>query len=411
MKNASPAVNKGEASYDGSDPKFHNFIGSFSEGSAQGFTGYYDTSPGSIMNPRVATPLFLFSKENQDCPDGDRAKVTYAYFGFNNSDNDFVAGMAIPDTIYVNSYSAGTKILADLTAKLKELLLLDAKINTLDLALKAAQIALAKFTAKNGLDAAIKELDARKLKLKTTQDKITALNTEIADLNNKIKEINDLIKPPDKKPKPNKDELKALKAKLKGYEKSLAEKQEELNKLTKLWVLEGDIIKQEQKVLDIENKNKATSDALKAEIAAAQKSYDDAVAALAIAKPEIVSLGKEIEKQKAINLAWDKWRADTLIHEEGHRQICYLYVEKMTKLANNFRAFGYAHPAGDSPEALAAALARAKEIGEIHYIKRSLELINDIRRAENEHQDRYDNKTNHGANQNLWTPADMQVVI
>jgi Bacterial protein of unknown function (DUF922) len=141
-------------------------------------------------------------------------------------------------------------------------------------------------------------------------------------------------------------------------------------------------------------------DALKAAIAAAQKTYDDAVAALVKAEQEIARLEEEIAKQKAINLAWEQSIPSLLVHEEGHRKICYLYVDELTKLANQFRAYGYA-----------VTSARAKALAEIQFKVQSVERIQKIRNAEAAHQKSYDDKTNHGLQQNLWTEADMQVTL
>jgi len=95
----------------------------------------------------------------------------------------------------------------------------------------------------------------------------------------------------------------------------------------------------------------------------------------------------------ALDASWKQVRDGTLLHENGHRRICYHYTDKLTDMLNHLRAWGYA-PKEE----------RARELGEIHYRKEWTIRVRAIQDEEDDKQALYDSPagTNHGQNQGNW---------
>jgi hypothetical protein len=73
-----------------------------------------------------------------------------------------------------------------------------------------------------------------------------------------------------------------------------------------------------------------------------EAAYAAARKATADAKAAFTAANKKAKAQEAIDAAWTVNYAGTLVHEEGHRRICYFYADKLTDMLNHLRAWGYA---------------------------------------------------------------------
>jgi len=95
----------------------------------------------------------------------------------------------------------------------------------------------------------------------------------------------------------------------------------------------------------------------------------------------------------ALDASWKQVRDGTLLHENGHRRICYHYTDKLTDMLNHLRAWGYA-PKEE----------RAAELGKKKYQDEWVDRVGAIQKEAREMQALYDSPagTNHGQNQGNW---------
>lgn len=90
---------------------------------------------------------------------------------------------------------------------------------------------------------------------------------------------------------------------------------------------------------------------------------------------------------------WDSIVTGTTVHEKGHRDICYAWVDKAVAHLNTVRAYGYSTNAKKAEQLSLQAFAEC--------VYQELVRLSDEHESE---QEAYDAATNHGQNQGNWPP-------
>jgi hypothetical protein len=340
------AVPTEEATY---DPKTGQFVGSFEGDNGRTFTGLYKSYP-ALADLTTRTAKQLGDPELRPCPEGDDTKVHFVYFGAEDAGG--IGGMAKPDIIAINSFTANpTAAQAQADA--------DAKIAARQEAQAAKDVAQA---AKIAADKAVEAAEA-------------TLNAAIANI--------PAVEAAEKQVALILEKLKTATGKQKELlQKNLEKAKERLDKALQAAAKNKDVIAA-QAALDAA---KADATAKEQTLAQASKALQDAIKA----EQQAVELA---EQQADLEEQWKHVYDGTLIHELGHRRICYFYADKLTEMLKKLRTWGYA------PE-----VARAKSLGQLKFLEERNRRVLAIQDADRAMQELYDSKdgTDHGITQENW---------
>jgi hypothetical protein len=379
-----PPVMAGEAVY---NEKTGQFDGSFKEGT-DSFTGQYLSTP-AVVDPKTATPEQLGAAEEKPCPDGDKVKVQYVYFGCTTAGK--IGGMAVPDVIQINAYNPKPS-----GAELRKIA--DQKKAELDKASAAEAAAMKK---NDDALAAIGQAELELEKAVSNSAAIKSAQNAVEDAQKKLAAVLKTKEAIDK-------EWAAVQQLVKDNKLSTTSKR--YTDAQALAAAAPGYVAQAQKALDTANANlaKAREQAKNdPAVKAAQKKLDDANAArkkteaayeaarkaTTAADAAFEAADKKATAQEDIEKDWAKSYAGVLVHEQGHRRICYFYADKLTDMLNHLRAWGYA-----------PTKERAAVLGSKQFLKAWNREVDKIRKQDIAMQQAYDapDGSDHGQKQEQW---------
>jgi hypothetical protein len=333
------------------DPETKQFIGSFRvpDEKERTFTGLYKSYP-AVADPATRVPEQLGEPELRPCPEGDDTKVHFVYFGAEDAGG--IGGMAKPDIIAINSFTANpTAAEAQVDADAKT-----AARKELQTAKDKAQAE--KIAADKVVEAAEATLQAALVKVpsvKAAQKRVDSILEKLKTATGQQKE---------------------------NLEKNLEDAKKKLNKALQDAAEKKDVIAAQAALDDA----KATATTADQTLALATKTLQNAIEA----EKQAVELA---EQQADLEEGWTQVYNGTKIHEEGHRRICYFYADKLTEMLKKLRTWGYA-----------PTVERAKSLGALKFEKERNERVLAILEADRAMQRLYDSKdgTDHGINQEKW---------
>jgi hypothetical protein len=405
----------GQATYDQAKGEFIG-DGSFKEGGKVYLGAYYPVPCDADL--ATYKPEQLGEAEEKDCPEGDKVKVKFVYFGCTTAGG--IGGKADPDEIKINGFSPADGLLA-----LQQAL---AQAETAYQAALAAEAAAKTAAETAQQDAATKQ---------KAYEELLKQDSGVQKAQERLTKAQEHLKKAQENPAYLKEKI-ALENAKKAWDKWLANRDTLVaggglaNWQSTLNSLEEDVAKHQAKVQNFEQQiqelaqavqaaadaltaaqqkaaeqsaaiaaAKAAAEAAAAQAATLQTAYQQAMAASAQAKQVRDDAKKQYDdalaEANAVQLAWLEVYAGILAHEQGHRRICYHHTDKMTDTLNHLRAWGYA-----------LAEQRAAQLGGVHFQDAWTREWRDIRKADKNMQTKYDSDTNHGGNQNNWDWNQLQ---
>ena len=350
MKPGGDPVPTEEARY---DPETKQFIGSFRvpDENERTFTGLYKSYP-AVADPATRVPEQLGEPELRPCPEGDDTKVHFVYFGAEDAGG--IGGMAKPDIIAINSFTANPT------------------------AAEAQVDADAKTAARKELQTAKDKAQAEKIAadkaVESAEATLKAVIAKVPQVAAAQKEVDRILKILNATTDEKKREI---------LQKNLEKAKEKLNKALQDAAARNKDVIAAQAALD---DAKATATTADQTLALATKTLQNAIEA----EKQAVELA---EQQADLEEGWTQVYNGTKIHELGHRRICYFYADKLTEMLKKLRTWGYA------PE-----VARAKSLGQLKFLEERNKRVLAIQDADRAMQELYDSKdgTDHGITQENW---------